>query len=63
VARFKKVVDSIGSATITEIAQSGPRAQVYTIVFVQFTFNLLSFFIDKDVSFTWNSVGFNYRRA
>ena len=28
VKRFRKVVDSIGSATITEIAESGPRAQV-----------------------------------
>lgn len=28
VKRFRKVVDSIGSATISEIAESGPRAQV-----------------------------------
>ena len=56
VKRFRKVVDSIGSATITEIAESGPRAQVCVYLCVRvsvcaWVYVLMCYYIDCTPSF------------
>ena len=57
------MVDSIGSATITEIAESGPRAQVRGFELHVLDFYLHPTAVDQDVGRSWHSVSANNRRT